>query len=127
MDIEEKRRRSREACRKWAAKNDRSEYYREYEKARVRDPRTVMYNNSCGNARRKGLEHTICKEDIIIPNTCPCCYATLSQPSLDRVDNSKGYTKNNIQVICWRCNNVKKDGDSTLHRKIADYIDRFCN
>ena len=28
-------------------------------------------------------------------------------PSLERVDNSKGYTKNNVQVVCWIYNRAK--------------------
>jgi len=33
------------------------------------------------------------------------------QPSLDRIDSSKGYTKGNIQITCWEYN--RKKGDST--------------
>ncbi len=125
MDYEDKRTRNREACRKWASKNDRTDYFIEYEKRRSRSKEAIMFNNSKLNARKKNLEHTIVLEDIVVTDTCPCCKTVMVQPSLDRVDNNKGYIKSNIQVICWMCNKIKNVGDSFRHRQIADYIDAF--
>lgn len=59
------------------------------------------------------------------PTHCPCCgkafdYTTGKgqgyhknplSPSIDRTDNSKGYTKANICVICTRCNVLKGTGE----------------
>lgn len=33
------------------------------------------------------------------------------QPSIDRIDSSKGYTKNNCQIVCWIYNRAKGDGN----------------
>jgi transposase len=44
---------------------------------------------------------------------------------IDRIDSSKGYIKNNIAIICGRCNEIKREGTSKEHRQIADYIDKF--
>jgi len=33
-----------------------------------------------------------------------------NSPSLDRIDNSKGYVKGNVIVVSWRYNSLKKDG-----------------
>ena len=53
------------------------------------------------------------------PN-CPCCgvefeirkrrqgIALKSSPSLDRFDPAKGYTLDNIEIICFRCNHLKR-------------------
>lgn len=30
-------------------------------------------------------------------------------PSIDRVNNEKGYTRTNVAVICWACNYRKSD------------------
>jgi hypothetical protein len=30
-----------------------------------------------------------------------------NSPSLDRIDNTKGYVKGNVRVISWRANNLK--------------------
>ncbi len=52
---------------------------------------------------------------------CKCCGKVLttgikkstvidySYPSVDRRDNSRGYSRDNIEIICWRCNNRKSD------------------
>lgn len=54
--------------------------------------------------------------------TCPCCGRKLdhhqsgrggvwtdSTPTIDRTHPGLGYKVGNVQVICWRCNEVKRD------------------
>lgn len=71
---------------------------------------------------------------IATPN-CPCCGIVLdcnfyyngrknNIPSVDRFDSSKGYTKDNINIICWKCNHIKNDSTSTELRMVADWIDK---
>lgn len=50
---------------------------------------------------------------------CPCCGVIFdyklstvrndNTPSADRFDSNKGYTKDNVRFICWRCNKSKND------------------
>lgn len=48
-------------------------------------------------------------------------------PSIDRFDPTKGYFKDNVMIICWRCNSLKKDATSTELRAIADWMnDMIC-
>ena len=68
------------------------------------------------------------------PN-CPCCGIEFAlsfegrkryrdnSPTVDRIDNSKGYTVLNTAVICWRCNNIKRNYSSRDLRIVADWID----
>lgn len=63
-------------------------------------------------AKRKGLEFSIGVEDIVIPKECPILKRPFElsgeySPSLDRLDSSKGYTKDNIHVISTRANKLK--------------------
>ena len=46
-------------------------------------------------------------------------------PSIDRLNSNKGYTPENIRLVCRRCNELKTDcTDSNQLRVIADYMDR---
>lgn len=63
-----------------------------------------------------GMEFSITPEDIKIPETCPYLKIPLSffgerkqAPSLDRIDSTKGYTKDNIQVISCMANIMKSN------------------
>jgi hypothetical protein len=69
-----------------------------------------------------------------LPVLCPCCnlkidYANLSrtngkQPSLDRMDNKKGYTVANVKIICFRCNILKNAATITDIKNILAYMER---
>lgn len=48
-------------------------------------------------------------------------------PSIDRVDNRKGYTKKNARIICYRCNAIKNDGLLRDFQGIVEYMTRELN
>ena len=66
--------------------------------------------------------------------TCECCNSLLdinfkydgkpnnSSPSLDKFVPEKGYTKENTVLICWRCNNLKRDATAKELRQIVDWM-----
>lgn len=69
------------------------------------------------------------------PNECPCCGVKLNYtsstrvhhplydgPSLDRVDTTKGYVRGNVDIICWRCNAIKRDATLSELEKIVAYM-----
>ena len=39
---------------------------------------------------------------------CKLCLNPIIRPSVDRIDNNYGHTKNNVQLTCLRCNVSKK-------------------
>lgn len=45
-------------------------------------------------------------------------------PSLDRIDNTKGYVKGNVHVISDRANRLKSDGTPEELMKVALYFQR---
>ena len=66
------------------------------------------------------------------PTHCLCCtieldYSTLQRsrynrsPSLDRVDNTLGYTVQNTRIICLRCNYLKNNASLDDLRKLLVY------
>jgi hypothetical protein len=69
---------------------------------------------------------------LLETKNCPICNVTLTlgegeqDPctlSLDQKKPGQGYTKENVHVICYRCNRIKNDGTAEEHRRIADYMD----
>lgn len=81
-------------------------------------------------AKKRGLDFSI-DDSIIIPNECPVLGIPLVQnigkakdtsPTIDRVDNSKGYIPENVCVISYRANCLKRD--STLEEliKLVEYV-----
>lgn len=57
----------------------------------------------------KGCEVTGVPFDLTTRNPGLCGFANVQKyaPSLDRKDNSKGYTKDNVQVVIWMYNAAK--------------------
>jgi hypothetical protein len=105
---------------------------RDYEKQYLNNKRqdfdfrlNMLLNASKQRARNKNREHTITVEDIkAIYPTDGCCpifgmkleFNTAgfreNSPSIDRIDSTKGYTPDNIQIISWKANRIK--GYATL-------------
>lgn len=80
----------------------------------------MLLNASKQRAILKNREHSITLEDIKelypIDGKCPVFGFDLefnsegfkeTSPSIDRIDSSKGYTKDNIQIISWKANRLK--------------------
>jgi hypothetical protein len=99
------------------------------------DAQKVLYSNAKQRAKREGIDFTIDKDDIIIPDNCPVFGFPLkrenketwhSAPSLDRVDNTKGYVKGNVIVVSRRANILKKDATLTELKQLANYYEHLC-
>lgn len=87
----------------------------------ARNPKNNMVDQAKIRARKRGLEFSISSSDFEIPEICPVFGIKLERgegkqhdasPTLDRLNNEKGYTKDNIKVISWKANRMK--GDHTL-------------
>lgn len=79
-----------------------------------------MRQRAKNRAKQRNHEFDLSLSDIQIPEYCPVLGVKLEihkgssggkpfSPALDRVNNSKGYTKDNIQVISHRANQMKAD------------------
>jgi hypothetical protein len=104
------------------------EYARKYQQKRRLDfdyRLQMLINASKQRAKLNGREHNISVEDIkaVYPSDgcCPIFGLKLefngagfrdNSPSIDRIDSTRGYTSDNIQIISWKANRIK--GASSL-------------
>lgn len=90
-------------------------------------------------AKRRAIlfnrEFALSLEDIEVPEYCPAIGIPLKvvtgrsgggqgSPSLDRIDNDRGYVKDNVQVISRLANQMKADASPEQLLKFADWIYR---
>lgn len=61
--------------------------------------------------RRKGLANDLTRGFIqaLITSGCVYCGETQIRMTLDRIDNDKGHTQDNVVPACIRCNYTRKD------------------
>ncbi len=103
------------------------------------NPEKALLSRTKRKAKIKGLDHNLELVDIIIPKTCPVLGVPLTPrdpglekgkvwnntPSVDRIDNSRGYVKGNIIIVSWRANNLKSDANPEELRKLADFYSKL--
>lgn len=98
-------------------------------------PEWKMHQRAKRRAEQSGREFSIAVEDIIIPDICPILGIQINMnsgksgayknsPSLDRIDNTKGYTKDNIQVISQLANAMKCHASVEELQMFANWINR---
>jgi hypothetical protein len=142
-----------ECCKKNISENQKNRnkiYWKEYRdknREMLRNKRKLFTSNnkelillwlSRGRAKKKGIQFDIDVSDIVIPNICPVLgipiYKDISSnrgmdnsPSLDRIDNSKGYVKGNVMVISFRANKLKGDASIDELKKILVYMESQCH
>lgn len=131
---------------------ERSKRYRENHRSEIKERRNLERENELSKAKRrtkegwaketirrikhraktKGIEFKISSDDLELPDFCPVLGIEIrygsevrmspNSPSVDRIDNSKGYLPDNIKVISNRANILKKDGTIEEMRKIVQYM-----
>lgn len=111
--------------------------YRESEdNYRIRAQREKLVANARKRALDRGLEFNISVETLVWPDVCPALGVSIAYasktvrgaqkygPSLDRVDNSKGYVLGNVRVISLRANVLKRDATPDELMALAVYSAR---
>lgn len=83
-------------------------------------------------AKTIGLEFNLTAEDIVLPTHCPVSKVLLQVSvqgpssrqsySLDRLDNNKGYTKDNIRVISREVNAIKGAHNIEFFERLIAYM-----
>lgn len=93
-----------------------------------------LYERTKDRALKNNIEFNIDIEDIIIPEYCPILETPLIigtkdnyeySPSIDRIDNSKGYIKGNISIISKKANSMKNSATLEELQKFCKNVLRY--
>ena len=134
---------NREYQRKWSKNPKRVAYSKAWYQAnkdRIKNQSHLGFLNTPyerlilraakARAKRFNLEFNLVVGDIIIPTECPILKIPLvrhrgirgnDSPSLDRLDNSKGYIKGNVWIISNLANSMKTDASLDQLRKFGEW------
>ena len=94
----------------------------------------IIYNRLKQSAKKRDIpfDLTVTQlNELTFPITCPILGMPLKfnrgqlqddSYSIDRIDSSRGYTIDNIEVISWRANRLKNDGTIVELQKIAEHL-----
>ncbi len=96
-------------------------------------PEWKMHQRAKVRAKLLNREFSIEVGDITIPDICPILGISLNMnsgksgayansPSLDRIDNNLGYTKENVWVISQRANAMKTSASKEELQRFAEWV-----
>lgn len=105
------------------------------QKYRENNRALVLLGQARYRAKKKGIEFNLELSDVVIPKVCPVLKIHLTagsssggprgcSPSLDRIDNTKGYIKGNVQVMSHKANTMKHCADNNELILFANWIKR---
>lgn len=110
------------------ARTQEKQYKKRYRAGR--DPRIQALYNAKWRAKKRGMEFNLTLDDIVIPYRCPVLGIDLfratgtpcdNSPEIDRRDNSRGYTRDNVVVVSRRANRLKSDATPTELMAVASF------
>ncbi len=90
-------------------------------------PDRYLCQTAKSRAGKCGIPFDLVPTDITIPDRCPVFGTEFKRNtehamSLDRIDNSQGYVKGNVQVLSRRANAMKRDATNEELKQFADWI-----
>jgi hypothetical protein len=78
-------------------------------------PELYLWKYAKARAKSEGMDFDLEVTDIVIPEVCPYFKTPFIMgdkqlaASLDRIDSSGGYTKDNVRVISYKANRMKNN------------------
>lgn len=114
-------------------------YYRNRDKIllkkrsyKLNSPEEYILKGTSSRVKDRGINFDLVIDDIVIPEVCPVFKTPLkfsettrqaTTPSIDRIDNSVGYTRKNISIISWRANRLKNNLTIEEVRNLLKYME----
>lgn len=93
-----------------------------------------MFYNCKKRANKASLEFNLDMSDFVVPEICPVLGIPLfwsdgkktdHTPSMDRVDNDKGYIKGNVCIISEKANRMKQNHTLASLKLFVNYMESF--
>ena len=100
------------------------------------NPLLEMYQSAKTRAKRKGLDFKLNPDDLTLPDKCPVLgiplivseeTASNNSPTIDRIDNSKGYIPGNIIIISFKANTIKNTASIEDLQKVLTFYQGLQN
>lgn len=97
----------------------------------------LLWTNLKASAKSRGIEFDLTPtdiDDIGIPITCPVLGIPLifnrgavsdNSVSFDRIDSTRGYTRDNLVVVSYRANVLKNNASLDEMRKLLEFYDKL--
>ena len=142
VNVQESRKQKRITYHKYKDKEKRQNYYKENKieinverrKNYLKNPLKFLIRNAKNRAIKKGISFDLKEEDLNIPEVCPVfkkpfVFGTgkqeLFSPSVDRIDNSKGYIKSNIVIVSVKANFLKNNATIEELEALTNFYKQF--
>ena len=112
----------------------RQERYRAIESnPQSRDYKLNMLRLAKKRSKKRNIFFNITIEDIEIGEKCPILGTPFKvgranwqdSPSLDRIDNRKGYEKGNVIVVCMMANSIKNQATPEQIKKVGNFYEKL--
>lgn len=100
---------------------------------REKNPKLALLKHAKKRAKKKGREFTLTEEDIEIPTICPVLGIPIeaggvdysNSPSIDRLDQSKGYTPDNVIVVSYLANITRNNATPQQIVKVGRFYHKL--
>jgi hypothetical protein len=105
--------------REWGKRNRRAK------------PEQMMLERANKRAKKIGVECTITIDHIMVPPICPVLGVPMAvgggdfAPSLDRIDNNRGYVPGNVIVVSMLVNKIKINATPAQIMAVAKFYERL--
>ena len=92
-----------------------------------------MLRKARNRAKKRGIYFNLTLDDIQIGERCPILDTPFkvgldnwqNSPSLDRIDNTRGYEPDNVIVVSMMANSIKNQATPTQIKKVADFYEKL--
>ena len=92
-----------------------------------------MLRKARNRAKKRGIYFNLTLDDIQIGERCPILDTPFkvgldnwqNSPSLDRIDNRRGYEKGNVIVVCMMANSIKNQATPSQIQKVGNFYEKL--